>query len=92
MQIAIIGSGNVGKALAGSFVRAGHEVSLSASDPENARAAAQETGARAADSNTAAVEGADAVVLAVPHQAVMTCSMSSRAPSQAGCSSTPRTA
>lgn len=70
MQIAIIGSGNVGKALAGSFVRAGHEVSLSASDPENARAAAQETGARAADSNTAAVEGADAVVLAVPYQAV----------------------
>ncbi len=70
MQIAIIGSGNVGKALAGSFVRAGHEVNLSASDPENARAAAQETGASAADSNTAAVEGADAVVLAVPYQAV----------------------
>lgn len=70
MQIAIIGSGNVGKALAGSFVRAGHEVSLSASDPENARAAAQETGAGAADSNTAAVEGADVVVLAVPYRAV----------------------
>lgn len=70
MQIAIIGSGNVGKALAGSFVRAGHEVNLSASDPENARAAAQETGASAADSNTAAVEGADTVVLAVPYQAV----------------------
>ncbi|MBA3553000.1 MAG: NADPH-dependent F420 reductase [Actinobacteria bacterium] len=70
MQIAIIGSGNVGKALAGSFVRAGHQVNLSASDPENARAAAQDTGASAADSNTAAVEGADAVVLAVPYQAV----------------------
>ena len=37
MKIAIIGSGNVGKALAGLFVRAGHGVTLSAAHPEHAR-------------------------------------------------------
>ena len=41
MKVAIIGAGNVGQALATSLVRAGHEVSLSASTPESARAAAE---------------------------------------------------
>jgi predicted dinucleotide-binding enzyme len=44
MQIAIVGSDNVGKALASSFTRAGHSVSLTASNPDNARAAAAQTG------------------------------------------------
>jgi NADPH-dependent F420 reductase len=70
MQLAIIGSGNVGKALAGSFTRAGHTVTLSASDPDNARAAAEQTGARAAESNQSAVKSAEVVVLAVPYPAV----------------------
>jgi len=72
MQIAIIGSGNVGKALAGSFVRAGHSVTLSASDPGHARDAAAQTGGQGAESNQAAVASAESVVLAVPYPAVDT--------------------
>ena len=67
MKIGIIGSGNVGKALARSGVRAGHEVTLSASHPEHAAAAAKETGANAAPSTTDAVKDADLVVVAVPY-------------------------
>lgn len=66
MKLAIIGSGNVGKALATSAVRAGHEVALTASTPEHAADAAQKTGATAAPSNAVAAAGADIVILAVP--------------------------
>lgn len=66
MQVAIIGAGNVGRALAGAAVRAGHTVRISAAHPEHARAAAAATGASAAPTNRAAIEGADVVVLAVP--------------------------
>jgi NADPH-dependent F420 reductase len=65
MDIAIIGSGNVGKALAAAAVRNGHNVTLSAANPAHARAAAESIGARAAESNLEAVEGAELVVLAV---------------------------
>jgi predicted dinucleotide-binding enzyme len=67
MKIGIIGSGNLGKALAKSGVQAGHEVTLSASDPVHATAAAKDTGAHAAASNVEAVNGADLVVIAVPY-------------------------
>ncbi len=67
MKVAIIGAGNVGKALATSITRAGHEVTLSASSPESAQAAAQEVGASAADSNVSAVRDANVVILAVPY-------------------------
>jgi len=66
MQIAIIGAGNVGRALAGSFTRAGHDVTVSATHPEHAREAAIEAGASAAATNADAVSNADVVVLAVP--------------------------
>src|SRR5437773_11195633 len=66
MEIAIIGTGNVGSALARACVAAGHTVVLSARHPEHAQKVAAEVGARAADSNRAAVGGADLVVLAVP--------------------------
>jgi predicted dinucleotide-binding enzyme len=66
MQIAIIGAGNVGRALAGSFTRAGHHVTVSATNPEHAREAATEAGARAAGTNDDAVSNAELVVLAVP--------------------------
>jgi hypothetical protein len=66
MDIAIIGAGNVGKALAGSFKRAGHEVTISAATPEHAAEAATAVGARAAASNAEAISGAELVVLAVP--------------------------
>ena len=66
MKVAIIGAGNVGKALATSITRAGHEVTLSASSPESAQDAAAEVGAQAAATNTDAVRGAELVILAVP--------------------------
>ena len=66
MKVAIIGAGNVGKALATSITRAGHEVTLSASSPESARDAAAEVGAQAAATNTDAVRDAEVVILAVP--------------------------
>ena len=66
MQIAIIGAGNVGTALAQSLTKAGHDVTVSAAHPEHARATAARTGARAAASNAEAVSHADVVVLAVP--------------------------
>jgi predicted dinucleotide-binding enzyme len=65
MKLAIIGAGNIGKALGGSAVRAGHEVVITAKNPDNARAAAAATGARAAVSNADAASNADVVILAV---------------------------
>ncbi len=70
MEIAIIGAGNAGRALAGSSVRAGHSVTLSAAEPEHAAAVAREVGARAVGSNRSAVEDAELVVLAVPTPAL----------------------
>ena len=70
MKIAVVGAGNVGKALAHAGVRTGHAVTVTATDPATAAAAAAETGASAADSTAEAVAGADLVVLAVPGAAV----------------------
>lgn len=67
MKIAIIGSGNVGKALAKSSVRAGHSVSMSSANPNNAAEAAKTVGAQAARSNVEAVADADLVIIAVPY-------------------------
>ena len=66
MNIAIIGAGSVGTALASSFVKAGHEVVIASRDPGDARAAAGSTGARLADSNAEAAAAGDVVILAVP--------------------------
>lgn len=70
MDIAIIGAGNVGGALAGSFTRAGHSVTVTATSKESAEETAAQTGARAAATNGEAVEAADAVILAVPYRAL----------------------
>ena len=66
MNIAIIGSGNVGSALATAFTRAGHTVQVTAQHPENAAVVASDTGARPVGSNKDAAASADVVVLAVP--------------------------
>jgi 8-hydroxy-5-deazaflavin:NADPH oxidoreductase len=58
------------RALASSFIRAGHRVTLTASNPDNARAAASQTGAQAGDSNQQAAAGAEVVVLAVQYPIV----------------------
>ena len=70
MNIAIIGTGSVGSALAAGFVKAGHQVYLSARTSEHVETAAQETGAVATTSPTAAAALAEIIVLAVPFGAV----------------------
>ena len=66
MDIAIIGAGNVGRALATSFTAAGHTVSIASRDPEDAGSVATVTGATIAPSNAAAASTADIIVLALP--------------------------
>lgn len=66
MDIAIIGAGNVGQALASSFTRAGHSVVVTARDPGHAASVAAATGAITASSNAAAAAAAGIVVLATP--------------------------
>lgn len=70
MDIAIIGVGNVGKALGGSLVRAGHNVTFAANDPQHAAEAASTLRGRAAATNNEAVDAADLVILAVPATAL----------------------
>ena len=70
MKIAVLGAGNVGGGLASAATRAGHDVVVSASTPDSAQRAASAAGARAAAGHADAVQGADIVVLAVPHGAV----------------------
>jgi predicted dinucleotide-binding enzyme len=72
MRIAVIGAGNVGGGFSRAAVAAGHDVVISAAHPEKAQAVAAEVGAQAAESNTAAVQGAQVVVLAVPGTAAPT--------------------
>jgi predicted dinucleotide-binding enzyme len=72
MKIGIIGAGNVGRALAKASVRAGHAVTISATNTEKAQRVAVEVGGSAAASNRDAVADADAVILAVPFDAVNT--------------------
>ena len=70
MKIGMIGAGNVGRALIKASLRAGHRVIISSSDSSSARRLAAEVGGSAAASNGEAVADADAVVLAVPFDAV----------------------
>jgi len=65
MQIAIIGAGNVGRALATSLTRAGHEVTITSEHAANAVEVASQSGATAGTSNEAAAANADVVVLAL---------------------------
>jgi 8-hydroxy-5-deazaflavin:NADPH oxidoreductase len=70
MRIAIVGAGNVGKALSAAAVAAGHDVAVSATSRESADDAAAAAGARAAADNADAVNGAEVVILAIPHAAI----------------------
>lgn len=67
MKVAIIGTGNVGKALGGTLTRAGHEVTLAAQDVEKTREVAAAVGASASAGIADAARDADVVVLAVPY-------------------------
>ena len=66
MDIAIIGAGNVGTALAGSLARAGHRITISAKTQGHAVEVAQATGTGFAGSNRDAIAGSDVVIFAVP--------------------------
>ncbi len=67
MKIAIIGAGNVGKALGSTFAAAGHAVTYAARDADGAQEAAKASGGTVAASPADAVRAADLVVLAVPY-------------------------
>jgi 8-hydroxy-5-deazaflavin:NADPH oxidoreductase len=72
MKLAIIGAGNVGGALGEGWARAGHEITFGVPNPSDAKhqaAAAGAGGARVA-SVAEAIDGAEAIVLAVPWPAV----------------------
>jgi predicted dinucleotide-binding enzyme len=71
MKIGMIGSGNVGAALGGVWVRAGHEVMFSSRTLDNDKALAAKLGgtARAGTPRKAAAFG-DIVVLSVPYRAI----------------------
>jgi len=71
VNIAIVGSGNVGTALAQSAARAGHNVTISSKDAEEARALAESIGGVAADSNEEAVAASEVAFLAVPSAVVV---------------------
>jgi NADPH-dependent F420 reductase len=70
VNIAIIGTGNVGSGLASAFVDAGHQVYLAGRTPKQAATAATATGAKAAVNPASAAALADVVVLAVPFGSV----------------------
>ncbi len=70
MKIAVIGTGNVGKALGGSLARAGHDVTFAARDEDKTREVASELGASAASTPQAAARDAEVIVLAVPYGAL----------------------
>lgn len=70
MKVAIIGTGNVGAALGGSLVRAGHEVTFVGRDPEKSRQVAAQAGGSVAGSAADAAAQAEIIVLAVPFGAV----------------------
>ena len=70
MNISIIGAGNVGRAVATSARRAGHNVTITAANFASAQQAADQTGATAVEGTSDAVRNADVVLLAVPFTAI----------------------
>lgn len=68
MNIAIIGTGNVGSALGGSLARAGHAVTFAGRDAGEAAGVAASAGSDSA-SVVDAARTADVIVIAVPHAA-----------------------
>ena len=68
MEVAIIGAGNVGGALARAFSAAGHSVTISSRTRDKAEAVARESGATVASSNREAAERSEVIILAVPYQ------------------------
>ena len=70
MKFAIIGSGNVGTSVARGVTGAGHDVVVADLSEEGLASLASKAPVQTTTSNREAVTGADAVVLAVPFDAV----------------------
>ena len=70
MNIAIVGAGNVGSAVARGVSRAGHSVIVTATDREQARALANQVGGRVAATTAEAAAAADLIIFAVPYGAL----------------------
>ncbi len=68
MDIAIIGTGNVGSALAGAFIRAGHDVTIAGRDTEKTRRVASAVGATPVSTGRDAAAAGQVVVLAIPFE------------------------
>src|SRR4051812_21211430 len=69
MNITICGSGNVGRALAGGWKKAGHSVTFAARDPNGAKAAGLKQDGYAVAPQAEAARSADVIVLATPWDA-----------------------
>jgi predicted dinucleotide-binding enzyme len=70
MNITIVGSGNVGRALAGGWKKAGHSVTFAARDPNGAKATELKRDGFTVVAQADGAKTADVVVLAVPWSAV----------------------
>ncbi len=70
MKLAIIGSGNVGSAIARAAKGAGHDVVVAAVQPEGLRELQDSLGVSTTTSNAEAVANADVVALGVPFGAL----------------------
>src|ERR1041385_293063 len=66
MNITIVGSGNVGRALATGWKKAGHSVTFAARDPAGAKAAELRQDGYAVAPQADGAKSADVIVLAVP--------------------------
>ena len=69
MNITICGSGNVGRALAGGWKKAGHSVTFAARDPNGAKTAELKKEGYAVAAQAEAARSADVIVLATPWDA-----------------------
>jgi predicted dinucleotide-binding enzyme len=70
VRVAVIGTGRMGTALGERLATVGHEVRMGSRDPERGRLVAAQVGGAAGGSYAEAAAGADAVLLAVPFEAV----------------------
>jgi len=71
LRIGIIGTGNIGGALARHWVNAGHEVFVSSRNPDQLQSLADELGPRAhAGTPAQAVEFGDVILISVPYSAI----------------------
>ena len=73
MNIVIVGAGNVGRALATGWTKAGHKITLVVRDPASSKAGElKQQGFSVVAANEAAATAAEVIVLAVPWSALAT--------------------